>query len=79
MRLFPGVHLGCLLGQNPHAAGIRIDNLHIVPIVGKLFAAAQAYKVGSGDGRDSGTRLSFAASNEWRAFFMATAENFGPG
>ena len=78
-RLLPGVHCGCLLGQDPCAAGFRIDDLHVVPIVGKFFATTQADKVGSGDGRDNRTRLAFAASNKWRAFFMATAKNLGPG
>jgi hypothetical protein len=79
VRLFPGVHLRCLLGQNPYTTGVRIDDLHVVPIVGELFATAQAYKIRSGDGRDYRTRLTFAASNQGRAFFMATAKNLGPG
>jgi hypothetical protein len=79
VRLFPGVHLCGLLGENPYTAGVRIDDFHIVPIVGELFATAQADKIRSSDGRNGGTRLTFAASNQGRAFFMATAKNFGPG
>jgi hypothetical protein len=79
VRLFPGVHLRCLLGENPYTAGVRIDDLHVVPIVGEFFATAQADKIRPGDGRDNRTRLAFAAGNQGRAFFMATAKHFGPG
>ena len=79
ITLFACIHLRSLLGQDPHPAGIRINHSHVVPIVGKLFATAEADKISSRDGRDSRTRLAFTAGYEWRAFLMATAENFGPG
>ena len=77
--LFSGVELGCLVSQSLHTTGFRIDDLHVVPIVRKLFAATQADKVGPSNRCDLGTRLALAASNELRAFLMAAAKDLGPG
>src|SRR5690349_1550918 len=77
--LLAGVKLSGFLGHGFHTAGFRIDDPHVVPVVGKLLAATQADKVGAGDRRDLGTRLAFTTGNQWSAFLMAAAKDPGPG
>ena len=77
--LFTRVHLRRFFRDDFAAAGFWINDTHIVPVIGKFFAAAQADKIRPGDGRDSGAGLAFTASDKRRASFMTATEDPGPG
>ena len=60
-------------------AGLGVNDSHVLPVVGKLLATAKTDKVRSRQRCRAGTRLPFATGNEWRAFFMTTTKDAGPG
>src|SRR5215813_13391365 len=77
--LLAGVNLSRLLTPESCAPRFWINHPHLVPVIGKLFAAAEAYKIRSGNRRNSGALGSGTAGYQWSAPLMATGKHPGPG
>lgn len=56
------------------AAGLSIDNLHLLPVVRKFFAAIQAYHVGASQRSSRGAPLSWSVGNRETELFMPATE-----
>ena len=56
--LFPGVRFGCLGSNVLFLAGHATDDLHLVPVIGKLFTTIKARDICACEGSGVGMPLS---------------------